>query len=357
MKTLNLIRNYFFKRIAQRTYKNSLNTITMKKILLIKSGGIGDAICIYPLLREIKKNYPDLQLDICAGTSNYFMYPPTPYLDNIYYKHKKREWYKTWYTIFQMRRQKYDLVMDLTVISFKRTLSSIFINPRYIIAMKGKQKKYGFNRSVLSFYHTVFTEDTGKHIVDNYLQLLSYINIVSMDNSLEFFLKNNVNKQLKVFLDTFKNTKLVGLNTDASNKNRTLNNQQIITLSHKLKSYNISIVLFCMPNKRSKFQDLITNEDLSNIRLTYPTQNIFDAAEIIARMDLIISPDTSFIHIASGLNIPTIGLYWNIPEKKILWGPKSDVQAVITPMLTTDFHLKNIDMNIVSQKVLKFISS
>lgn len=356
MKILNLIRNYIFKKIAQRNYLNTLNITSMNKILVIKNGGIGDAICIYPLLREIKKNYPHIQLDVYAGTSNYFMYRPVPYVEKIHLKYKKREWYKTWYTIYKMKQENYDLLMDFTPIDFKRTLSSIVIKPKYAISITVNTKKYGFERSDLSFYHKVFPLVITKHIVDSYLQLLTYIDISTPDNQLKFFLPKKENKQLKKFINLFQNTRLVGLNTDSSSPTRALNSQQIISLSQQLMNEDITIILFCMPHKRESFTELILKEKLTNIMLTYPTNSIFDAAELIGKMDIVITPDTSFIHIASGLNVPTVGLYWNIPTKTIEWGPKSDMFEVVTPTSNTDFSLRNINLSTVAEATVKLLS-
>lgn len=43
--------------------------------------------------------------------------------------------------------------------------------------------------------------------------------------------------------------------------------------------------------------------------------------------DILISPDTSFIHIASAIDLPTIGLYYK--DNFTYWGPKSSINYVV----------------------------
>lgn len=54
-------KNFFLKKIAQRNYDKDISDIKIKSILLIRDGGIGDAILSYPLIRELKRNYPKLK--------------------------------------------------------------------------------------------------------------------------------------------------------------------------------------------------------------------------------------------------------------------------------------------------------
>jgi len=357
MSIIKSLRNYLFLKIAQRNYKKPIDLSKLDKILIIKSGGIGDAICIYPLLREIKKNYPNMEIDIYAGLSNHFMYSPVPYVNNIYIKYKKRQWFKTCFEIIKMKKNKYDLVIDLTVIDFKRTLSTIFINPKFAIATEGQNKKYGFTRANLSFYNYTYLPLLNKHMIDNYLQMLHYININNINNKLNFYLPNKEHPSLNSFIQQFKNNILLGINTDGSSSSRTLKTEQIISLLNGLNNNNnIKIILFSMPNRRGYFEKIIKENNFLNVTLTYKTKNIFEAAEIISKLDLLISPDTSFIHIASGLNIPTIGLYWNTPSKKIMWGPRSEKSKIIVPKSVYDTNLDNISITKILENTFKLLS-
>lgn len=356
MKLKQKIINYLFKKIAQKKTHINSKDLEINNILLIRDGGIGDSICSYPLIRELKKNYPCSKIDIFANLNNNFMYKYTPWVNHVFIKYKKRQWYKTWIEVLKMRNRKYDLVIDDTVIRFHKTLYTIFIKPKFIIASADKKDRYGFNRNDLSFYDKVY--ETNKniiHIVDRRLKALDCLNITNYSNKMTFFLPPKKDQNIESFLKKFKDFKIIALNTDSSQKTRALNTQQIIKLSKLLIHDKIIIIPLCIPSKMEYINNTIRKNNLINIANPYKTKTIYEAAQILNKVDLLISPDTSFIHIASGLNIPTIGLFWNNPIKYIEWSCKSDISVTLTPK-GNEQNLENIDLHKIQENAFKILN-
>jgi ADP-heptose:LPS heptosyltransferase len=50
---------------------------------------------------------------------------------------------------------------------------------------------------------------------------------------------------------------------------------------------------------------------------------------LCARADLVVTPDTAIVHIASAFNRPVVGIYQDNPAKYAHWGPRSDASAVV----------------------------
>ncbi len=349
------IKNFLFKKIVQKDYKNKLLDTKINKILIIRDGGIGDAICSYPLIRELKKYFKNSQIDIYASRNNYFMYKYVPEVNKVYLKHKKRHWIKTLSEVIKMRKVHYDLAIDDTVIRFHRSLYTMTINPKFALALAGKKERYGFNRENLSFYYKTYQAPKEIiHITEERLKVLELLGIKNYDTKMCFYLPNKKNKEILDYINKFKNFKLIGLNTDASHKNRTLNSKQIINLCKLLDNEKIKIIPFCIPSKLNYFENLIKNNNLTNVILPFKTKSIYEAAEIVNKLDLIITPDTSFVHIASGLNIPTIGLFWNSPDKYILCAPKSEVSVALKP-IGKEQNLSNIDIEEIACQSLKIL--
>ncbi|RXK01307.1 hypothetical protein CRU98_02365 [Arcobacter sp. CECT 8986] len=350
------IKNYLFKKIAQKEYDKNIIHIKINKILLIRDGGIGDAILSYPLIKELKKNYPDSKIDVYASLNNYFMYKYIPEVNNVYLKHKKRHWFKSWLEIYKMRNNHYDLAIDDTVIRFHRTLYTMIINPKLVLASIGKKNRYGFDRSELSFYYKVYPIPKNIiHIVDERLNVFNLLNIKKFNNKMYFPLPKEKNIEIQDYIKKYRDYKLIGLNTDASHKDRTLNTKQIIDLCNLLKNEKIKIIPFCVPSKFEYFEKLINENSLTNVAIPFKTKSIYEAAEVLNELDLLITPDTSFVHIASGLNIPTIGLFWNDPSKYILCGPKADNSIALTPK-GTESNLENINLNEIQENAFKILN-
>jgi ADP-heptose:LPS heptosyltransferase len=94
---------------------------------------------------------------------------------------------------------------------------------------------------------------------------------------------------------------------------------------------NVVIILFSSPHRREHANRLIKTAGLDHVVAEKGSRNIFDAAALVSRLDLMISPDTSFIHIASAFDIPTLGIYRNDRNHIRTWGPRSSRSCVITP--------------------------
>ena len=137
----------------------------------------------------------------------------------------------------------------------------------------------------------------------------------------------------KSFLAPHKKNKLVGLNADASDEARSLTGSDIISICRELKrnDASIKILLFCSKERQNHMKRLIQNASLIDVIFEEGSKNIFDAAALTSFMRVMISPDTVFVHIASALNIPTVGIYTNDPHHIKCWGPKSEKHIVITP--------------------------
>jgi ADP-heptose:LPS heptosyltransferase len=62
-----------------------------------------------------------------------------------------------------------------------------------------------------------------------------------------------------------------------------------------------------------------------------PNLNLKEASAVISRLDLLISPDTSLVHIARSFRVPVVGLYSRFMKNFLLWRPfDQEVGAVVS---------------------------
>lgn len=55
----------------------------IKKILIIRSDRIGDAIVTIPVIRDLKLNYPDMQIHVISSNKNRFIFEGSPHIDKL----------------------------------------------------------------------------------------------------------------------------------------------------------------------------------------------------------------------------------------------------------------------------------
>jgi heptosyltransferase III len=80
--------------------------------------------------------------------------------------------------------------------------------------------------------------------------------------------------------------------------------------------------------------------------LAFPSRSINDVVALVSQSKLVISPDTSVVHIASAFNVPCIALFhslwWNVHKFAPLSTQKWIVQSVSPSDLIRDVPVGNV---------------
>lgn len=85
----------------------------VKRILFITLSNIGDAILTTPTLEALHLQYPDAVIDIVCDPRSEIIFKYCPYRGEIFLKYKKAGWRGAFSLIRQLRRQQYDIAVDL----------------------------------------------------------------------------------------------------------------------------------------------------------------------------------------------------------------------------------------------------
>ena len=92
---------------------------------------------------------------------------------------------------------------------------------------------------------------------------------------------------------------------------------------------NIIIVILASPNKISNMKKMISELCFDFVIPSYTTETIIDAAALVEQLDLIITPDTSLVHIASSFDKPVVSIHENNKDSFRLWSPSSTISKTI----------------------------
>ena len=74
---------------------------------------------------------------------------------------------------------------------------------------------------------------------------------------------------------------------------------------------------------------IISELQLDFVISSYETSTINDAAALVEQLDLIITPDTSIVHIAGSFDKPVISIHENNPDSFRLWSPISSLSHTV----------------------------
>lgn len=340
--------------LRKKTHK-PINHKEVHKILLIRNARIGDAVCAFPLLRELKNGFPNAEIDVYAGRHSDFLFKKLPYVKNVFTKFRKKNFYRTWSQIQLMKSRKYDLIVEAMPMKFGLELSVWYMKPRWIVSLGAScdDQNLNIHRDDLTYYDALKPKNNNQHMVEYLCGLLPLVGIYNYSTKMEFPKDNKKYIYAQEFISKLPPGKKIALNVDSSSLTRNLYKEQIIQLAHALNDY--TLILLSLPSRQKEMKEIIQNQNLQNCILSYPTETIYDAAELLRSCDLLISPDTSLIHIASALDLPTIGIYRNDDYHINLWGPLSSMHHVVRSSIDGYNTIEGFDISDVAHRAYSFL--
>ncbi len=124
----------------------------MQRILIIQTAFIGDVVLATALIEKLHTHYPDAAIDFLLRKGNEDLLAGHPYLHKVLiWDKKKGKWSSLKQLIKQVRRTKYDAVINV----------QRFFATGLLTAFSGASMKIGFNKNPLSF---LFTKKIKHHI-------------------------------------------------------------------------------------------------------------------------------------------------------------------------------------------------
>ena len=229
------------------------------------------------------------------------------------------------------------------------------IQPNCILSVSKREGRYGIEPQGVHPYD-YYTNVKLNHQRDTCIDILRLLKVNCVNKKYDFFyLEKNRQKSL-LFLSTFESKKIIiALNITGSSLEQRISviDVERILLGLHSKSSNIIIILLHKPEDKKWANELISNDKSSYVFLSYPTESILDVAAIVDSVDLVITPDTSIVHMACAFNKPLIAIYKKDMEGFEAWKPKSKCNRVI---FSENFEsLNEIDIDTVVNKSAELI--
>jgi lipopolysaccharide heptosyltransferase II len=309
-----------------------------QKILILRSGAIGDVVMTTPLLKAFRKKYPQAEISYLVGNwskkiieNNKYIDKIISFPDNIIYK---KELKGTFNLIKQLRQEKFDLAFVLDK----------FYHWGILTFLSGIKYRFGFDRCGEGFANNVnvFYDGT-KNEVDYYLELAEKTGANIEDKktelsltekeeqfTLDFLQKNKLeinNSNIKQEINNSK-IKLIGLIPGgAKNPGQELDlkrwpvEHSIELIKLILKSQEIKIILFGGPGDldvSQKITSALVEEKINtkNLLDIIGKTSLTETAALMRKCALIISPDSGPLHIAAASGAKVIALFGPTPAKR-----------------------------------------
>lgn len=293
-----LFKFYLQDKVVDRSH---INMEKVDTILVISNTAIGDTLFATPALKLIKKYYPDKKVIALLNPLNYKLFESNPYIDEVFTFNGK--WYGVYKVIKQLKSYNIDITFIMNCNEPQATPLSYCLNSRYIVRIPNKTNEFNFLH-----YNPPIERNYEEHTINTRIKQLNYIGITEKDYTMQLFPSNDwyvpVNKELK------KDTIYIGFQLGASTISRMWFNTHWKILANLILDYydNIDIILTGSPSEVSltnELEKMVNSKRLHNLSGKF---DICSAAALIDKLNLLITPDTGPLHIASALNTNTIAI-------------------------------------------------
>lgn len=300
----------FFRQKNVKTNLSSLN-----HIVFLRPGKLGDMLVATPLFKTLKSEIPSVKITVVCSSYNYTIIKNDPHVD--FAKITNFHSFLNMIHLFRwIVKSRADVVIDLTP-GFSRTstLLACFLRRANI-------RTAGMHKGEFSGFFDITTDVHGKHIIErNRILVETVINHKFKDSDfrpLVYSTEKQKTMANEFIMNTGDKKFRLGINLSAGHPERQWSFKNYEMLVGKLyEEYReeISVILFSHGEQR-EWASKIAGKSAS---LISPAADIITTAEILKFCRLLFTPDTVFLHFASAMKIPVIGLFHTAGENLIRW--------------------------------------
>jgi len=304
----------------------------LKKVLFLRPEKIGDMIISFPVFDGLVQRFPHIKIAILASPKNNAIIKRDPRFNKIFL-YRKNLW-RDVKEMLAIRREKYDCVVDMIC---DDSVTALFLSQ---LAAPGKPRigvgKVKF-REYYDFNYDHRKGDTG-HIIENTLKLLEAFGIDSDSISgyaPPFLDRRSLSKAdgiIRGLVLDLPETMKVGINISAGSPTRIWAEEKSAELIKRILAWNDNciIIVIAVPSDRLRAERLCRRFS-ERVYLVPDGLNLTEASALISKLDVLIGPDTSLVHIARALHVPVVGLYSRFMRNFLLWRPyDQEVGAVVS---------------------------
>ncbi|MEW6049454.1 MAG: glycosyltransferase family 9 protein [Candidatus Zixiibacteriota bacterium] len=303
----------------------------ISKVLFIRKDRIGDAVCSLPVLEALKSHLSHLSLGMFCSPRNHEVFRDDPRLDDVFL-YRKRFW-RDFSEIWRIRRMKYDVVIDLIC---DDSVTSLFLSQ--LCSAHGVRIGAGKAR-FRQFYDLAyeFAPDADEHIIDVHLKMLAAFGLEP--RSLNPHVPIHESKSAREKVDRFfaglpplsENGFRIGYNLSVGKPERVwaLENSRQLVARIVERHPSSQLVFICTSADRHRAESIM-NDVSGSLFLLPDRMNMMEVSSLVSRLDLLITPDTSLVHVARSWNVPVVGTYPKWDARRLgQWRPYGQFFGVV----------------------------
>ena len=320
---------------------------TSLKILVVRFSSIGDIVLTSPVLR-ILKSQKNIEVHFLTKDEYTSILEKNPYIEKIHVIKNSVAEVKD-----QLFKEKFDYIIDLHNNLRSQLLRSLKVPIK-------RYSKSNFKKFLYMFFGINLLNN--KHVVDRYVDVLSFLNLKNDDKGLDYFLPKGS------LVDYDVKQKYITWCIGASKIQKQLSVSQIATIANKL---DLPIILLGGKEQKEHGDKIIQISNKARILNFCGEVSINQSAYLIKNSQYLFTNDTGLMHIAAafqkkiisfwGCTKPDLGFYPYIEESKSLMIVSKNSKRQCSKhggscKFSDDGCIKMIDTEKILKRITEFIS-
>lgn len=313
---------------------DQLDGSKMRRVLFLRPEKIGDMVISFPVFDALVKKYPHMKISLLGSPRNQAIIKNDPRFESVFLYRKNLSDFST---LRAIRREKYDCVFDMINDDSATTLFwsqwAAPGSPRIGIGKRKFAEYYDFNH--------VHADGIGRHIIENTLKLLAPFGIDGdrVNHYAPPYVTPEEMAQVEAVLKPHSGRTLIGFNLSAGKPNRIWADKKCAEACRALLevSDDIRLILITDPSDRARGEKLLAQLS-ERASLVPPGMSLTAVSGLISKLMLLISPDTSLIHIARSFRVAVVGLYSLAPKNFRRWRPFDQPDGAVVSSHEDDIH-------------------
>ena len=279
-----------------------------KNILVITLSNLGDAVLTTPVVAGLRGHFPGAEISVLAGERSVDLFQGHDWVRRVYIYDKKVSLKKKLDLISDLRKERFDLAVDLRHSLFPILIGAKRWNPLF---------QWGEER-------------TSAHAVEEHLSVLNKLNIFSnFNNSFPFFNAKDLNDASALFRThgiRFDDPFMV-MSPGARSHLKRWDPNRFAQLAKALHRQCECPSVLVGDQSESAVCDQVA-EGLGGAVLNFSGQTtVRQCAAILGHARLVVTNDSASLHLADQQKTPTVAIFGPTDEKR--YGPRGAFSRVV----------------------------
>ncbi|EKG91355.1 glycosyltransferase family 9 protein [Vibrio cholerae] len=313
-----------------------------QSILFIRNDAkLGDAIVSSGVIKKIKSNRPDIKIKVLTTNSMASLFSEHFGVDQVIHLSKRPSYRE----IKQVCEQvgPIDVVASLNL--------DMKMKDIYLLSQLKSKVNVGVDSQLSLINYNVLPDVQNKHYADKFDYIASVLGINGPAGNYIVPIRESSIKKAEEFLTENKINDFILINPFGSGSERKLSKSSInkIVAAVEHFSQSLPMVFLTAPDTRALLDSM--SIEGSQVYHFDRSESIFDAIAMVAKSRLVISVDTSIVHIATGMNKLQVAIYSSDETNYKNWHPNSHLAKVVVASASVNEFSDDVLLTMIQQQL------